>query len=308
MWDHIRLDETSTLREAIRQFLNFEPVAMPVQYTVQERVSCAGYTRDRVVYANVDGDVIAAFLLIPEGVGPFPAILVHHQHASQRHLGKSEVVGLIGDPLQAFGPELVRLGFIVLAPDSVCFEDRRNHASGIQPHSEDDLRHYIEMGNRLIWGDSLMRKVLSDASVGRALLAHHPQVNAAKIGVMGHSYGGNTALFQGALETTIAFAVASGSLCSYEYKRQHDIALEMALIIPGFAAHWDLHHLLKCIFPRSMLVISAEDDPLSKDAVEVIARAKPNESHITHFRDHGGHSMTQERFDYILNFLAKCVS
>lgn len=279
-----------------------------MQYTVHERVPCVGYTRERIGYASTDGDRIPAFLLIPAGDGPFAAVLVHHQHAGQRHLGKSEVIGLAGDPLQAFGPELARRGFIVLAPDSICFEDRRKHASGIQPHPQDDLDHYLELGNRLTEGDSLMRKVLADASAGRSLLAHHPQVNTAKIGVLGHSYGGNTALFQVALESTIAFAVSSGALCSYAYKRQHDIALEMALIIPGFAARWDVHHLLTCSFPRPLLVVSAEDDPYSKDADDVIARARPKNGHITHFRDGGGHPLTQERFDYVINFLSDCVS
>lgn len=43
-----------------------------------------------------------------------PAVLINHQHNGERHLGKSEVCGLAGNPLQAFGPELARHGFVVL--------------------------------------------------------------------------------------------------------------------------------------------------------------------------------------------------
>lgn len=296
------MNELTTRCESIRQFLNLELVQTAISYQVQESILTAGYTQQRIFYAAADGDVIPAYLLLPDGESPGPAVLVHHQHASQRHLGKSEVVGIAGDPLQAFGPGLAQRGFVVLAPDSICFEDRRRNASGIEPHSDDHLQHYVEMGNRLALGDTLMRSVLADASSGLSLLAHHPRVDARKIGALGHSYGGNTVLFQAALDSRIAFAAVSGALCSYAYKRKHEIALEMALIIPGFAASWDLHDLLACIAPRPLLVVSADGDPYSQDAAAVIARCQPNE-HITHVRDRGGHALTQERFQQILAFL-----
>lgn len=301
------VNDLPTLRESICQFLNLELVETPVDYKVQEVTSHAGYRVERIICDAADGDPIPAFLMMPNRDGVFPAVMVHHQHAGQRHLGKSEVIGLAGDPLQAFGPALAARGFVVLAPDSTCFEDRRKHASGIEPQDGDDLQHFIEMGSRLVQGDTLMRKVLSDASAGLSLLAHHPQVDNTKIGVCGHSYGGNTALFQMAMEPRLAFGVSSGALCSYAYKHEHDIALEMALIIPGFAAQWDLHHLLACIAPRPLLVVSAKADKFSQDADEVISRAQPND-HIQHDRFSGGHALTQERFDAIVAFLCNCVA
>lgn len=208
---------------------------------------------ERIAYQTPDEDTIPAFLLTPTGKGPFPAVILHHQYGGQRYLGKSEVVGFAGDPLQALGPELAKRGFVVLAPDSICFEDRRKYISGIQPDDRDDLQHFIEMGNRITQGDTLMRKILTDTAVGLSVLVQHPEVDAARIGTCGHSYGGSTALFQAALEPRIAYVVSSGALCSYAYKREHAIALEMALIIPGFSLHWDLYHLLECIAPRRIL-------------------------------------------------------
>ena len=78
----------------------------------------------------------------------------------------------------------------------------------------------------------------------------------------------------------------------------------MALIIPNFASQWDYHHLLDCIAPRPLFVLSAEEDPYAKDAPEVITHASSN-AHITHFRDVGGHELTQERFDKIIAFVVK---
>jgi dienelactone hydrolase len=70
-------------------------------------------------------------LLVPDGAGPFAAVLVHHQHNSEWHLGKSEVAGLAGYPLRACGPALARAGLVVLAPDAVGFEDRRYIGTGV---------------------------------------------------------------------------------------------------------------------------------------------------------------------------------
>ena len=295
--------DSSTMRDDIRRFLNFECIETAVNYEVQKTVPHSNFRRERIVYMATDGDGIPAFLLSPDGDGLFPAVLVHHQHASQRYLGKSEVMGLAGNPLQAFGPALAKRGFLVLAPDSICFEDRRKHTSGIEPHERDDIQHYIEAGNRLTQGDTLMRKVLSDASTALSLLAHHPKVDSGKIGAVGHSYGGNTVLFQMALEPRIAFGVSSGALCSYACKREHDIPLELALIIPEFARRWDLHHLLDCIAPRPLFIVTADDDPYAKDAGEVIARAESRD-HIRHFRDDGEHALTPKRFNLILDFLS----
>jgi dienelactone hydrolase len=296
------VDGMTGVRGQIQRFLQFTPVDSVVSFEVVESMACQGYTRQRINFPAGDGDQIPAYLLIPGGEGPSPAVIIHHQHASQRHLGKSEVVGLAGDPLQAFGQALAQRGFVVLAPDSICFEDRRRHATGSTPHEKDDLGHYEELGRRLVQGDTLMRKVLADASCGVSLLACHPAVDPTRIGSLGHSYGGNTVLFQAALEQRISFAVSSGALCSYAYKRQHHIPLEMALIIPGFARQWDLHHLLSCIAPRRLLVVSAEDDPNSKDAPEVIARAEIND-HVSHYREAGGHAMTPARFEHIISYV-----
>ncbi|MDX1417225.1 MAG: dienelactone hydrolase family protein [Candidatus Promineifilaceae bacterium] len=290
------------MRAAIEKHLALERVDTAVPFNTHEIVTSPGYARLLIRYKAADGDEIPAFLWLPAGDGPFPAVLVHHQHHSQRFLGKSEVAGIAGDPLLAWGPALAQRGFIVLAPDSICFEERRRFGVGIEIHERDDIQHYIEMGERLTQGDTLMRKVLADASSGLSLLAHHPQVESTNIGVLGHSYGGNSVLFQAALDERVAYSVASGALCSYAYKREHDIPLELALIIPGFAARWDMHDLLDCIAPRPILIVSSTADIYTMDAEEVIARAQSS-AHVSHFRETGEHALSKVRYQKIIDFV-----
>ena len=294
------------LRRDIGEFLNFRISEATPQFTALERVNADGYTRLRISFTSEEGDEIPAYLLQPDGDGPFAAVLVHHQHASQRHFGKSEVCGLVGNPLQAFGPALARQGIVVLAPDSICFEDRRKNRTGTEPDEEADIaQHFNEMCYRLLRGDTLMRKVLCDSAQGISLLQSIPQVNSERLGILGHSYGGNTVLFHGALDERIRFACSSGAVCSYRYKMANQVGIEMAEVIPGFATRFDIPDLVVCFLPRRLLLVSATEDKFSFDADRVVAavQALNPEIRIEHRRYEGGHALTKERFDEIINWL-----
>ncbi len=277
--------------------------------------SQSAFERRRVIYEARDGDSIPAFLLVPKGLRkPAPAVLVHHQHNGERHIGKSEVGGLIGDPLQAFGPALAEKGFIVLAPDSICFEDRRTGCTGTDPHPDDWLQHYNEMSYRLLRGDTLMRKVLEDAETAVSLLASFDIIDPSKIGILGHSYGGNTVLFQAALDERVQYACTSGAACSFRNKMRHATGIEMAEVLPGVLDRFDIDDLLKLTAPRPTLIVSASDDQYSRDADEMVRLASPAyldaraPAALQHARYQGGHALTRERFDYILGWLASVAS
>lgn len=297
------------LRKRISKFIGYKFQERSVPFEIRQKVEEDGYYRYMIVYKGLDLDDIWAYLLIPKGDGPFPGVLIHHQHNGERHLGKSEVCGLLGDPWQAFGPDLVKRGVVVLIPDSICFEDRRKNQIGTQSDEwQDFLQHYNELCHRLVLGDNLMRKVLEDASLGISLLMNHHKVSQ-RIGVLGHSYGGNTVLFQAALDRRIQFACSSGAACTYQHKLRHGTGFEMAQVIPGFAERFDLHDLVRCIAPRRLLLISATEDQYSKDADQIVEVAKNvyqalgDRGAIYHKRYEGGHSLTEERFQFLIQWM-----
>ncbi|HKJ26437.1 MAG TPA: hypothetical protein VJ965_02270 [Anaerolineales bacterium] len=301
------------LRTEIAQFLKFRIPAPPESYQVDEEVQEPGYRRLRIRYPDDEGKDIPAYLLLPDGEGPFPAALVHHQHASQRHLGKSEICGLVGDPMQAFGPALARRGVVVLAPDSICFEDRRRNKTGIEPGEgdSDDLQHYIELSYRLLAGDTLMRKVLEDAALGLSLLAAHPLVDAERLGTLGHSYGGNTVLFHAALDPRLKFSCSSGAACTYETKFAQETGIEMAEVIPGFTTRFDIQDLVRCMAPRAVLLVTAADDKFSQDADRIVAEAQGafdalgGRENLEHKRYQGKHPLTQTQFNDIVDWMVR---
>lgn len=293
----------SEIAEAIGISL-FDPKAS-VGYRILDSTEEEGYTRQLIEYDSC-GDKVTAFLLLPDILDKNRAVLINHQHNREHHLGKSEVCGLAGNPLQAFGPELAKRGFVVLAPDSICFEERRRDPS---VEGFDFWQHFNEMCYRLIKGEYLMKKVLEDAVNGITLLSKLPYVDITRIGTLGHSYGGNTVLFLSALDERIAFSCASGSACTYENRMKNDVGIEMASVIPNFHGKYDIDDLVSCIAPRKLLIVSAEDDKYSKDAPYIVEKASSTYlelgalQNLHHRRYPGGHALTKERFDFIIEWM-----
>ena len=297
----------TTLRKEIAKLIG---ISLPwevseVTYEVCESVQEEGYTRQLISYVS-DGDKVSAYLLLPDKLEKNPAILINHQHNREHHLGKSEVCGLAGNPLQAFGPELAKKGFVVLAPDSICFEERRKDPS---VEGFDFWQHFHEMTYRVITGEFLMKKVLTDAMNGVSLLRGLPFVDAERIGTLGHSYGGNTVLFLAALDERISFACASGSACTYEYRMKHGTGIELASVIPNFHGMYDIDDLVALTAPRKLLLVSSDEDKYSMDAPEIVEKAGKRyaelgvSENLEHKRYSGGHGLTEERFEDIIDWI-----
>ena len=83
----------------------------------------------------------------------------------------------------------------------------------------------------------------------------------------------------------------------------------MALVIPGFAARFDFADLVRCIAPRSLLVVSSDNDPYSSDAEDIVQKARPTFARLSagdrlaHFRIEGSHALDERRFSFIVNWV-----
>jgi acetyl esterase/lipase len=169
------------------------------------------------------------------------------------------------------------------------------------------LQYYNHVAYRLVRGELLMSKMLSDCAA--ALTVLHQLTKISRLGVVGHSFGGNIALFLAALDVRIAFACVSGAACSFRHKMASGTALEGALIIPAFCRHFDLEDLLRCVAPRRMLVVSSDGDPYAADAADLIEKALPAfeatacGDHLEHLRAIGPHALDQGRFDSIVEWM-----
>jgi dienelactone hydrolase len=297
--------DVEDLRRRLAELLGFAVPPVPDLVVCAERER-DGYVEQIVTYTGDEGEV-PALLLVPEhpcGTG----VLALHQHNSQWHLGKSEVAGLAGERLQAFGPALARAGIVVLAPDAVGFEDRRNTGPGIDEREDDWLQYFNEMAYRLVSGRLLATTVLGDGAYGLSALIGDERVENSRVGVIGHSHGGNVTIMLAALDERVRFACASGSACTYRQRMLDRTGIEFAHVIPGILELTDIGQLVELIAPRPLLLLSATEDRYSADTPEIVQaaahayREAGAPQALTHYRAQGGHALTQERFDMIVDW------
>ncbi|MBR9918293.1 hypothetical protein GYB29_11585 [bacterium] len=296
------------LKNEIQRFLDIEIHSNPVPFEILETEKFEEFDRQLISYMGSEKDEIRAYLFIPTKKKIIGSILVHHQHNGERHLGKSEVARIAGDEFQNFCPALAKKGFVTLAPDSICFEDRRKNMKGISEDPDPDndvLQHYNELCYRILGGSSLMKKVIEDSSIAISLLSNHDLTKDLTIGILGHSYGGNTVIFHSPFDERIQLSCSSGAVCSYKTKFEHDTGIEMAEVIPGFTQKYDVEDLLKMINPRKLLILSAESDQYARDAKEIYREIRsdfddPNAIVLKHYE--GGHPLDQQRFDDIIDW------
>jgi hypothetical protein len=120
----------ATFREQLLKCLGGPwPEGCELRPKVEQTVQKDGYRLEKVSYEVEPNDRVPAYLLVPDGVSkasPAPAVAVWHQHNGEYHLGKSEPAGPAGNPMHHTGVALVKLGYVVLCPDALCFEERQD--------------------------------------------------------------------------------------------------------------------------------------------------------------------------------------
>ncbi len=155
-----------------------------IRFRINER-RCISYYSDYPEEEDQKRNIVTAYLLIPKNLQEkTPGILALHQHNMQYDLGKSEVVGLNGNPEQAYAHELAQRGYVVLAPDSIGFEERRLTIFK-EPASAE---RYLAM-DELLCGRSLLAKILYDNFRSLGILSDLDEVDSERIGCVGHSMG-----------------------------------------------------------------------------------------------------------------------
>jgi len=227
-----------------------EPVDLAVELV--ERVDCGSYVREKISYAVTEATRVCAYVCVPKGAhGPLPAVFCHHQHAGNFALGKSEVVGLDGDPDQAYAVELAERGFITISPDAIGFEERN-----WSPDGRSNVT-WFELSTRLVQGRTLLASCLHEVSVALDYLVSRDDVDPDRLGFIGHSYGGRMALWAPAFDPRITASVSNCGCIPYRHSFARDTGIQAEFVVPGFAAGHDLEDVLALFGESSSLLISA---------------------------------------------------
>ncbi|MBI2458598.1 MAG: dienelactone hydrolase family protein [candidate division NC10 bacterium] len=243
-------------RQTLVRLLGRTPARAALQPKVLERVALSGFVREKVSYMVEPGQRVSAYLFLPAGEGRHPAVLCLHQHNREYHLGKSEPAGLSGNPEQFYALELTKRGYVTLAPDALCFEERQHPTLRAQDYER------FEATKRLTEGSCLQAKMLWDLQRALDYLTTRREVDRRRIGCLGHSLGGQEALFLGAVDRRIAVGVSNCGFSSYRAIFDAAILHNFAAYVPGLLRYGDLDRVLGLVAPRPFLVLAGSVDPL----------------------------------------------
>src|SRR5947207_5551817 len=169
----------------------------PLEVKVEEDVDCGDYVRRFLNYAAEPGSRVPAYLLVPKpawsGKTKAVGILCLHQTHS---LGQKVVVGLGNSSNDQYGVELVKRGYVCLAP-----------AYPLLANYQPDLK--------TLGYQSGTMKAVWDNIRGLDLLESLPFVKRGKFGAIGHSLGGHNAIFTAVFDPRIKVIVSSCGFDSF---------------------------------------------------------------------------------------------
>ena len=245
-------------------------------YQVMGEERREGYIARKILF-NVNAySRISAYLLIPYGKGPFPAVNMLHDHGGHLYIGKEKMVrpfdvdtAVVNDADnwvdklydgQYAGDYFARNGYVVFSTDAPMWGER-GREEGV-----DRSKYDIICGNMMMLGRDMSAFMTYDDISGTDFLASLPQVDKSRIGCMGCSMGAYRAWMLAALSDKIA---ASASIC---WMTTTDVQMSVkdkkreyggfANCIPALRQWLDYPHIASLACPKPMLFINGIRDHL----------------------------------------------
>lgn len=233
-----------------------------LKFRVDGETVCDGYVRQTVSYQVTDTERINAYLLIPDNKKEKnPAIVAIHQHAVWFNIGKKEPCGLLGEEEFAYGVDLVKRGYVVLCPDLLCFEERRYGKYFEEKYNRSCEFEKIVNQYLLAEGKTMCGKYLYDLVAAVDVLCSLDYVDTSRIGTIGHSTGGQCAIWLAWYDRRIHTCVCSCGFAKVKDLRKKWIGHNLAMIFPGMAKVCDYDELIAAIAPRNFLFTCGNYDP-----------------------------------------------
>ena len=282
MENYSRIEELQEQRQAFLQKLGMLPASCPLDVQVEERYSAEGYTRERISYATSPGVRVPAYVLTPDRLTrKAPAVVCIHQHKGEYHLGKSEPVGITGDPNMFYALELCQRGYIAIVPDQEGFEDRRASEADKSRWSQ-STQHIIENDGYekflamryLMQGSTLQARYVWDLARAVDYLSTRSDVDAERIGTLGHSLGGQEVCWLLLFDTRVKAGVCSCGIGTFETIFRDGVNHNFAAYNPGFLTVGDMDLFISTLAPTPLLLTAGTQDRIFPiDGVQQIAQA-----------------------------------
>lgn len=256
---------------------NLPPAPKEYNMSVAATEQREGYEARKIWFNLSEWSRVPAYLLIPDGEGPFPAIVMLHDHGAHFSIGKEKMVRPFGVSTdvaadaedwvvrcydgQYTGDYFARNGYVVLAVDAL-FWGERGRKEGVSYEGQQALAsNFLQMGAS--WGAFINIDDVRSAE----FLASLPMVDKGKVGCLGFSMGAYRSWMLAALTDCIK---ASASIC-WMNTTEHLMTLTnnqnkggsaYSMLIPNLRRYLDYPHTASIACPKPALFFNGAKDKL----------------------------------------------
>lgn len=237
-----------------------------------------GYTARKIEFNLSDFYRVRAYMLVPDGRGPFPAVNLLHDHGAHLYIGKEKMIWPFDDDTlvindadrwvaglydgQYFGDYLARNGYVVFSTDAPMWGER-GRAEGV-----DRSKYDIIAGNMMMYGRDLSAFMTYDDIASTDFLATLPEVDPDRIACAGFSMGAYRAWMLSALSdkvsacAAVCWMVTTDVQMTWKYGRKESGGF--ANCIPALRQYLDYPHIASMACPKPTLFINGREDKLFK--------------------------------------------
>jgi dienelactone hydrolase len=205
----------TSVRAKVVECLLKSPSSSPFSPVVIGEQDRGSYVARKIVFNITAESRVLGYFLVPKGKGPFPAVLLLHDHGAKFDIGKEKVVEPFDDSPERLksardwvrivyggrfiGDELAKRGYVCFATDAINWSDRGGAGyEGQQALASNLLNLGMSFAGIIAWEDMYAAN----------FLAVRPEVDSLKIIAMGVSMGSFRAWQVAALSDRIAGCVA----------------------------------------------------------------------------------------------------
>ena len=247
-----------------------------------------GYKAQKIAFNINAYSRITAYLLIPDGKGPFPTVNALHDHGAHLFIGKEKMVRPFFTPEeqdapakqalcqeilddadvwakqlydnQYVGDYLAKHGYVVFAADAPMWGER-GRKEGVDRNKYD-----LIAGNMMMLGRDLSAFMTYDDMASTDFLASLPMVDAKRIGCVGCSMGAYRSWMLSALSdrikvgASICWMITTDAQLTRRFGRKENGGF--ANCFPGLRQYLDYPHIASLACPKPMLFINGTKDKL----------------------------------------------
>ena len=247
-----------------------------------------GYKAQKIAFNINAYSRITAYLLIPDGKGPFPTVNALHDHGAHLFIGKEKMIRPFFTPEeqdapakqalcqeilddadawakqlydnQYVGDYLAKHGYVVFSADAPMWGER-GRKEGVDRNKYD-----LIAGNMMMLGRDLSAFMTYDDISSTEFLALLPMVDAKRIGCVGCSMGAYRSWMLSALSdrikagASICWMITTDAQLTRRFGRKENGGF--ANCIPGLRQYLDYPHIASLACPKPMLFINGTKDKL----------------------------------------------